>query len=120
MQTVPVLRQLYTDFPSTDLTVRTVMLLTVILAEHLGLPLTSVKNKLESLGLHPLTRQDLLNVMTNPFIERPLVLLEYAKEELGMGPKVIKELVQDVVIGCLSIGSKVFIILQSLLRGTQT
>ncbi|KIM65938.1 hypothetical protein SCLCIDRAFT_1211945 [Scleroderma citrinum Foug A] len=107
--TVNILRQLYTDFPTSDPTVRTVMLLTVFLFDGIippSAPLATARSKLETLNLLPLTRQDLVNVMTNPFIEKPQILLEYAKEDMDMSPKMIKELVQEVAVACLEVGSK--------------
>ncbi|KAL4073230.1 hypothetical protein V8B97DRAFT_2023022 [Scleroderma yunnanense] len=107
--TINVLRQLYTDFPTTDSTVRTVMLLTVFLFDGIipsSAPLAAARSKLEALNLLPMTRQDLVNVMTNPFIEKPQILIEYAKEDMGMSQKAIKELVQEVAIASLEVGSK--------------
>lgn len=111
--TINVLRQLYADFPSTDPMVRVVMLLTVCLSDGTwGLSavpeaITAFHNKLEVIGLLPLTREDLFNIMINPFVEKHALLLEYAKEETGMSAKDIKDLVQDVAIKCLEIASKV-------------
>ncbi|KIJ64454.1 hypothetical protein HYDPIDRAFT_175437 [Hydnomerulius pinastri MD-312] len=109
--TVNVLRQLYADFPSSDPTVRTVMLLTVFLSDSTlsttvtPLALATLKAKLEALNLTPLTKDDLLNVMTNPFVEKLTILLEFAKE-MEMSAKAIKDLVQEVAVQCLEIGSK--------------
>jgi hypothetical protein len=111
--TINVLRQLYTDFPSTDPMVRVVLLLTVCLSDSTwGLSVVpeavaSFHGKLEAIGLLPLTKEDLFNIMINPFVEKHTLLLEYAKEEIGMCVKDIKDLVQDVAIKCLEIGSKV-------------
>lgn len=88
------------------------MLLTVFLFDGMvqpSSPLAMAKGKLQSLNLLPVTRQDLLTIMTNPFIEKPLIILEYAREEMDMDPKAIKELVHEVVVLCLGIGSKVSI-----------
>ncbi|KAF8555227.1 hypothetical protein OG21DRAFT_928362 [Imleria badia] len=110
--TINVLRQLYTDFPSTDPMVRVVMLLTVCLSDGTwalsAIPeaLTSFHGKLEAIGLLPLTREDLFNIMINPFVEKHTLLVEYAKEEMGMSMKDTKDLVQDVAIKCLEIASK--------------
>lgn len=89
------------------------MLLTVCLTDSTwGLPVvpevvTSFHGKLEAIGLLPLTKEDLFNIMINPFVEKPTLLLEYAKDRIGMCVKDIKDLVQDVAIKCLEIGSKV-------------
>lgn len=108
-----VLRQLYTDFPSADPMVRVVMLLTVCLSDGTwglsAMPeaLVSFHGKLEAIDLLPLTKEDLFNIMINPFVEKHDLLLEYAKEEMGMSVKDIKDLVQDVALKCLEITSKV-------------
>ncbi|KAG9315906.1 hypothetical protein JVU11DRAFT_3556 [Chiua virens] len=114
--TINVLRQLYTDFPSTDSVVRVVMLLTVYLSDgtwgHSPLPsampeaMASFRGKLEAIGLLPVTKEDLLNIMINPFVEKHALLLEYAKEEMGMNTKDIKDLATNVAIKCLEIASK--------------
>lgn len=89
------------------------MLLTVCLSDGTwGLSATpeaiaSFRGKLEANGLLPLMKEDLFNIMINPFVERHTLLLEYAKEEMGMSMKDIKDLAQDVAIKCLEIGSKV-------------
>lgn len=107
--TTNTLRQLYSDFPTGDLTVRTVMLLTVFLFDGLpqpSSPLVSAKSKLQNLNLLPVTRQDLLVMLTNPFIEKPQHILDYAREEMAMSLKAINELIREVVVMCLGVGSK--------------
>lgn len=89
------------------------MLLTICLSDgtwsHSAVPeaITSFHGKLEAINLLPVAREDLFNIMINPFVEKHALLLEYAKEEMGMSVKDIKDLVQDVAIKCLEIGSKV-------------
>lgn len=103
------LRQLYSDFPTGDLTVRTVMLLTVFLFDGLSQPpspLATAKSKLQSLNLLPVTRQDLVFMLTNPFIEKPQHILDYAREEMDMSVKAIRDLIHEVVVLCLGVGSK--------------
>lgn len=107
--TTNTLRQLYSDFPTGDLTVRTVMLLTVFLFDGMpqpSSPLVSAKSKLQNLNLLPVTRQDLLVMLTNPFIEKPQHILDYAREEMAMSLKAINELIREVVVMCLGVGSK--------------
>ncbi|KAG6336050.1 hypothetical protein ID866_3023 [Astraeus odoratus] len=107
--TINVVRQLYADFPTADPTVRTVMLLTVFLFDGStppASPLTSVKSKLEALGLLPVVRQDLMDLLINPFIERPSVLLDYAREEMGMGREAMKDLALEATLRCLGVCSK--------------
>lgn len=89
------------------------MLLTVYLSDGTwglsAMPeaITSFHGKLEAINLLPLTKEDLFNIMINPFVEKHALLLEYAKEEMEMSMKEVKDLVQDVAIKCLEIGSKV-------------
>jgi hypothetical protein len=124
--TIQILRLLYADFPSSDPTVRLVILLTVFLSssEHLtqSAP-TIIRNKLEPLGLWPITRRDIYNVLTNPFVEKYHAVLEFARSEVGgraisgeggkgegwtgMGPWEIRELIEEVAVKCLEIECKV-------------
>ena len=107
--TVSSLTQLYTDFPSSDPTVRLVLLLGVFINDHTPLSATPLrlKSKLEPLGLLPITRQDIFNVMINPFVEKYPSILEFAKIEVGLSQKEIGVLVQEVAVRCLSEGCKV-------------
>ncbi|KAI5986146.1 hypothetical protein EDD15DRAFT_2389952 [Pisolithus albus] len=107
--TMNTLRQLYTDFPTGDPIVRTVMLLTVFLfdgSSQPSSPLVSAKSKLQNLNLLPVTRQDLLVMLANPFIEKPQHILDYAREEMAMSSKAVNELIREVVVMCLGVGSK--------------
>ncbi|KAH7913399.1 hypothetical protein BJ138DRAFT_1081602 [Hygrophoropsis aurantiaca] len=106
--TINVLRQLQADFPSSDPTVRVVMLLTVFLSDPVQIhnSVGHIKTKLEPLGLLPLTRKDLVDVTINPFFERHSPIMKFAKDELKMSSKEIKELVQEVALKCLEIGCK--------------
>src|SRR5262245_37415834 len=78
--TIQVLRQLYVDFPSSDPTVRAVILLTVILSDNCPTHINpiSLKSRFEQLGLLPLSRKDIFNIMTNPFVERYASISEFA------------------------------------------
>lgn len=107
--TVAALTQLYTDFPSLDSTVRLVLLLGIFINDHTPLSATPnrLKSKLEPLGLLPITRQDVFNVMVNPFVEKYQSILEFARAEVGLSQKEIGVLVQEVAIRCLSEGCKV-------------
>jgi hypothetical protein len=109
LYTIQILRQLFTDFPSTDPTVRLVILLTVFLSDNCLAHTTpsTLRNKLEPLGLTPLTRQDIFNVLVNPFVERYSYILDFARAEVGLNGKEIHKLVSDVAIACLEIGCKV-------------
>ena len=107
--TVASLTQLYTDFPSPDPTVRLVLLLGVFINDHTPLSATPtrLKSKLEPLGLLPIARQDIFNVMVNPFVEKYQSILEFARAEVGLSQKDIGILVQEVAVRCLSEGCKV-------------
>lgn len=107
--TVSSLTQIYTDFPSPDPTVRLVLLLGVFINDHTPLSATPIrlKSKLEPLGLLPITKQDIFNVMINPFVEKYQSILEFARTEVGLGQKEIGILVQEVAVRCLSEGCKV-------------
>jgi hypothetical protein len=104
-----VLRQLYTDFPSPDSTVRTVLLLTVFISDNCLAHTTpaTFKSKLEPLGLLPLSRRDIFNVLINPFVDRYTSILAFARVEVGMNMKEVMELVEEVAVKCLEIGCKV-------------
>jgi len=106
--TVSSLTQLYTDFPSSDPTVRLVLLLGVFINDHTPLSATPIrlKSKLEPLGLLPITRQDVFNLMINPFVEKYQSILEFARTEVGLNQKEIGVLVQEVAVRCLSEGCK--------------
>ena len=107
--TIQVLRQLFIDFPSDDPIVRLVILLTVFLADNCGANNTPavLRTKLESLGLMPLTRRDILNILTNPFVEKHSPILEFARAEVRLNNVEIRELVQEVAVKVLEIGCKV-------------
>ncbi|TFK64618.1 hypothetical protein BDN72DRAFT_254986 [Pluteus cervinus] len=111
--TVEILHHLYADFPSTNPTVRLVILITVFISsENLHVTPANTHSKLETLHLTPMTRRDVFSILVSPFVERYQVLLEYARREVvmkegkGMGPKEIRELVQEVVCRCLEIACK--------------
>lgn len=44
--------------------------------------------------------------MLNPFIEKYASVIDYAKVEVGLNPKEVRELVEEVAIKCLEIGCK--------------
>ncbi|KAH9480433.1 hypothetical protein JR316_0007033 [Psilocybe cubensis] len=110
-----ILLHLFTDFPSTDVAVRLVVLVLVFLAaDNLHMSTTAIRAKLEALGVMPLTRKDVFNVLINPFIERYNYVLDFAKQEVGimddgtkgMSAADIDSLVEDVALKCLEIGCK--------------
>ncbi|OCH86395.1 hypothetical protein OBBRIDRAFT_761400 [Obba rivulosa] len=121
--TYNVMRELRADFPSQDPTVRLVLLLTVFLAEPLPYPealsatvytspslrtyVRNCKEKAEGMNLAPVTRKDLYDVLLNQFTpDRCGGILQYGQVELGMGNEDLEQLVRDVAISCLEIGSK--------------
>ncbi|KDQ62290.1 hypothetical protein JAAARDRAFT_30185 [Jaapia argillacea MUCL 33604] len=106
--TINVLRQLWADYPSKDPTVRLVMLLTVFLSDNCFAHTTpaTLKTKLDALGLTPLSKDDIFEVLINPFVERFIPILEYAKVEVGLKQQAVKELIEEVAARCLEIGCK--------------
>jgi hypothetical protein len=86
-----------------------VIILTVFLSDNCLTHTTpaTLKSKLEPLGLTPLTRKDVVNVLVNPFVERYSQILEYALAEVGLGSKEVREMVEEVAVRCLEIGCKV-------------
>jgi hypothetical protein len=67
---------------------------------------TSLKTKFEALGLAPLTRKDIVNVLLNPFVEKFSIIVEYSKAHVGLGARDVRELVEEVAIKCLEVGCK--------------
>lgn len=65
-----------------------------------------LKTKFDTLGLTPLSRKDIFNVLLNPFIEKYNAVIEYAKVEVGMRTKEVRDLVEEVAIRCLEVGCK--------------
>jgi len=66
-----------------------------------------LKSKLEPLGVLPITRQDIFNVLINPFVEKYQPILEFARVEVGLKQKDVDRLVEEVAIRCLEEGCKV-------------
>ncbi|KAF6755958.1 hypothetical protein DFP72DRAFT_990005 [Ephemerocybe angulata] len=109
------LRQLYSDFPSSDPAVRLVVIIAVFIsAESHQTTTQNIHSTLDALGVVPLTRNDVFNVLVNPFVEKYACLINYAKTEIvvkedgskGMDPPDIEALVEDVAVKCLEIGCK--------------
>ena len=110
------LRQLYSDFPSSDPAVRLVVIIVVFIsAENNQTSVHDVHSALDALGVVPLTKNDIFNVLINPFVEKYATLLDYARKEVGvkedgskgMGPPQIRELVEELAVKCLEVGCKV-------------
>jgi len=66
-----------------------------------------LKSKLETLGLLPLTRKDIVDILTNPFIEKHSTLVDLAKDEMNLSTNEIRDILQEVAVKSLKIGSKV-------------
>ncbi|EIN12632.1 hypothetical protein PUNSTDRAFT_97433 [Punctularia strigosozonata HHB-11173 SS5] len=103
-----VIRALYADFPSTDPTVRQVILLTVFLSDTytMNVGTANFKFKLEQLGLLPITRKDIVDVLCSPFVEKYTAIVQFGKQLLDWKKEDMDELVEEVAIRCLEIGSK--------------
>jgi hypothetical protein len=86
-----------------------------ILPDNLHHSPASLHAQLQVLGLTPVTRKDVFNILVNPFVERYQPLLDYAKREIGeqqegtkgMGLKELTGLVEEVAGRCLEISCKV-------------
>lgn len=82
------------------------------------MPLTALRAKLEGLGLMPITRRDIFNILVNPFVEKFTLLLSFASEEIGVkedGSKGMKEseiedIATAVAVKCIEIACKVNLI----------
>ena len=91
------------------------MLLVVFLsADNLYLTHSAIRAKLETLGVTPITRRDLFNILINPFIERYSSVISFARQEVvnndglkGMNVGEIESLVEEVASRCLEIACKV-------------
>lgn len=66
----------------------------------------AMRAKLEALGVAPVTRADIINVMLNPFVDRHRSAIDYAKIVIGLNPKDIRDLVEEVAVRCLEVGCK--------------
>ncbi|KAH8104584.1 hypothetical protein BXZ70DRAFT_596840 [Cristinia sonorae] len=103
------LRHLYTDFPSKDPTVRVVLLLQLfigILGGHSSIDIPSFipscKEKFDALGLSPIKRTDLLEVLANNFAPEHFGgILEFGRVVMKMARNEIEGLVQELAFRCL-------------------
>jgi hypothetical protein len=85
------------------------MLLTACLSDNVLVPSGSLKSKLEPLGLLPLKRKDIVDILTNPFIEKHSTLTGFAKDEMNLSMNEIEDILQEVALKSLRVGSKVSI-----------
>ncbi|KAG6890646.1 hypothetical protein C0995_006622 [Termitomyces sp. Mi166 len=113
--TIEPLRLLYSDYPSSNLTVRLVMLVIFFNAIEINTCSGIIHTKLEALNLTPITRKDVFNVLLNPFISHPQLVIDYAtlemghpeEERKGMSTQEVRKLVEDVISICLEASCKV-------------
>ena len=121
LQTYFVIKKLYEDFPSDDRTVRLVMLCNIFFADVKGVPndlsetgtsslvehVEKCEGKIEKLGLGPITRQDLLDVLTNKFAPDNFGgILEYGRTVVGLSAQDMDELRRATALASLEIGCK--------------
>ncbi|KAF8195571.1 hypothetical protein BJ912DRAFT_1021259 [Pholiota molesta] len=115
VSTGDILLHLFADFPSTDVSVRLVVLVVVfIAADNLHMTHTALRSKLEAIGLGPITRRDIVNILVNPFVERYNAVINFARQEVNMGddglkgliPQETDEIVEEVAARCLEIACK--------------
>ncbi|CCM03531.1 uncharacterized protein FIBRA_05665 [Fibroporia radiculosa] len=120
LYTYSILRELHADFPSQDPTVRLVLLCTVFFSDGLPFP-TSLhgsatssnsyvnlcREKVDAMGLSPVTRGDLFDMLVNKFVpDRFGGIIEYGRVVLGMSKAEVDILLQEVAVACLEIGCK--------------
>ncbi|KAK2465335.1 hypothetical protein APHAL10511_002689 [Amanita phalloides] len=106
------LRYLHADMPSNDPRVRLVMILATFLSnDHSNV--TSINQKLDTLGVTPITKSDIQEILMNPFVEQYNVIINYAKKMVekedgtkGLSEEDITKLLTDVACRCLELGSK--------------
>ena len=107
---------LFSDSPSRDGGARLVVLLVIfIAADHHRTSTSTVVTKLDALRLTPLTFNDVVDILVNPFIERYGTVMDVAQRELisnvtgekGLLHTEVEMLAQNVAIRCLEIGCKV-------------
>jgi hypothetical protein len=65
------------------------------------------RSKLEQFDLLPITRKDIVAVLCNPFVEKYHAIVALGKQLLNWNTQEVLELVEEVAIKCLEIGSKV-------------
>ncbi|CAA7261575.1 unnamed protein product [Cyclocybe aegerita] len=118
LSTGDTLQHLFEDYPSTDAAVRLVVLVVIFTsADNPNMPTltaATIRTKLDTLGLMPVTPKDAYNILLNPFVERYTALINFAKEEIGvkgdgskgMSQVDINKLFEDVAAKCVEIACK--------------
>jgi hypothetical protein len=103
-------QHLYRDFlgcTSADPTVRLVLLLSVFASSPFSMSATVAHVKLQTLKLTPLTHEDLMNMLLNPFVENFSVIGSYATVFMGYSCTDVKDLLTGAAVDCLPLSSKV-------------
>ena len=100
--------------PSNDSRVRLVLILATFLANDHGCNVTTINQTLETLGVTPISKDDIQQILMNPFVEQYSIVTNYAKRMVaredgttGLSEEDILELLTDVVCRCLELGCKV-------------
>ncbi|KAJ3507525.1 hypothetical protein NLJ89_g6256 [Agrocybe chaxingu] len=118
LSTGDTLLHLFEDYPSTDSAVRLVVLVVIFTSADnpnmLTLTAATIRTKLDTLGLMPVTPKDAYNILLNPFVERYTALINFAKEEIGvrgdgskgMSQVDIDRLFEDAAAKCVEIACK--------------
>lgn len=73
-----------------------------------------LRAKLEHLGVLPLTKSDLSDVLTSPWCERHTPVFMWAEEEMNMDEQQRRALAEDVAVRSLGISCKVWNVSSSL------
>jgi len=80
------------------------------------MPRQVLRAKLDELGLMPITKRDVFNILVNPFVERCSSLLDFAMEEIsvredglkkGMNDQEAEDFMAEVAVKCVEISCKV-------------
>ncbi|KAG7088430.1 hypothetical protein E1B28_012423 [Marasmius oreades] len=113
LETQTTIRFLYKEFPSSDPTVRLVVLLTVFMAADVD-NLITVKVRLEDLNIGPLKKEDVYNLLVHPLMDRCTTVFDYMRSEMassedaqqGLGAKEIQEVIDNVAARLLEVDCK--------------
>lgn len=119
--TIPLLHKLFKDFPAPrNPSVRLVILLTVFGPPMAaGTTAAAVKERLAAFDLLPLTRSDVVRVLSSPFLEKPGALLKFARIAVPGFEKEEPEVVRETVQACLANNCKVRQITSQKMRFTR-
>ncbi|KAF5369469.1 hypothetical protein D9758_002713 [Tetrapyrgos nigripes] len=108
------LLHLFTDYPSSDPTVRLVILVIVFLSNDNNHPTIPIKTRLETLKIGPVTRLDLYNVLIHPFVERYSSVFDYMRSDMetseegkkGLNQREMRAVVDEVAARLLEFDCK--------------